>query len=171
SGVYNSHVKDTVRRLKYGSAAYLARHIAEFMLDTLFATDWTFDCFTFVPMFARKQKKRGYNQAELLAKAVSERTTTPCLSLLEKTINTPNQARLNREARMQNIAGSFRAVTRPPEHVVLIDDVMTTGTTLSECAKILKKAGAKIVYALTFASVPERSPTDKPTVNMQDFRR
>lgn len=171
SVVFSGHAKDIVHRLKYGSAAYLARHISEFMLDTLFAADWTFDCFTFVPMFSRKQRKRGYNQAKLLAKALSDCTTTPCITLLEKTVDTRNQARLNREERTKNLDGTFRALTRPPEHVVIVDDVMTTGSTLNECAKVLKKAGAKIVYALTFASVPERSLTDKPVVKISDFRR
>lgn len=170
SVVYADDAKAIVRRLKYGSAAYLARHLGEFMLDTLFATNWTFDCFTFVPMFARRQKKRGYNQAELLAKAVAERTTTPCLKILEKTVNTKNQARLDRDARMKNLFGSYTAVVNPPERVVIIDDVMTTGSTLNECARVLKKAGAKVVYTLTFASVPERSLTDKPTVNIRDFK-
>lgn len=171
SVVFTGDAKGIVHRLKYGSAAYLARHLGEFMLDTLFASDWSFDCFTFVPMFARKQKKRGYNQAELLAKAISCRTTTPCIALLEKTVDTRNQARLNREERIKNLDGTFRALTRPPEHVVIIDDVMTTGSTLNECAKILKKAGAKIVYALTFASVPEQSLTDKQTTDIRDFGR
>ncbi|MCH5162577.1 MAG: ComF family protein [Clostridiales bacterium] len=171
SVMYSDNAKKTVHRLKYGSAAYLARHLGEFMLDTLFSTDWTFDCFTYVPMYPRKQKKRGYNQAELLAKAVAEHTTTPCMTILEKTVDTPNQARLTREERMKNIAGAFKAVTRPPEHVVLIDDVMTTGSTLSECAKVLKKAGAKNVFALTFASVPEQALTDKQVINIRDFRR
>ncbi len=171
SVVFSGYAKDIVHRFKYGAAAYLARHMSEFMLDTLFAADFTFDCFTFVPMYKRKQRKRGYNQAELLAKAVAAHTTTPCVPLLEKISETRTQARLNREERMKNLDGAFRAVTRPPEHVVIVDDVMTTGCTLNECAKVLKKAGAKIVYALTFASVPERPFTDRQTVDLRDFRR
>lgn len=167
---YVGNALDTVRRLKYGDARYLARHMSEYMFDTLLFADWTFDCFTFVPSDPKRVKKRGYNQAELLAERLADKTTTPCYDLLEKTRQTPNQARLGKDERLKNIVGAFRAKTTPPEHIVLVDDVLTTGATASECARTLKKAGAKVVYVLTFASVPERAQTDKPSINIKDFR-
>ena len=167
---YDETAKSIIWRLKYGSAKYLARKMAEYMLDTLMTTDWSFDCFTFVPIHRKRQKKRGYNQAELLARALSDITTTPYLSLLQKTKETKNQAKLNRDERLNNLKGSFEAQSSPA-HVVLIDDVMTTGSTVNECARMLKSAGAKVVYVLTFASVPERPMLDKPSVNIADFRR
>ncbi len=171
SVIYGGNAKDIVRRLKYGSAPYLARFISEYMIDTLYATDWDVDCFTFVPMHKTRMRKRGYNQAEKIAVAVADKTTMPCVTLLEKTTNTPNQARLNKEERIKNVFGTYTAITRPPDRVVIIDDVMTTGSTLNECARVLKEAGAKSVYALTFASVPERPLTDREPVNIKDFRR
>ncbi len=171
SVVYDGDAKDLIRRLKYGSAKYLVRPICEYLLDTLLAADWDFDCFTYVPMYFKRKKKRGYNQSELLAEELASKTTKPCFGLLEKTVNTPNQARLNRDERIKNLDGSFSPLTQSPKHVVLIDDVMTTGSTLNECAKVLKKAGADVVYGLTFASVPERPLTDRPAVNISDFRR
>ena len=167
---YVGNALDTVHRLKYGDARYLARHMCEYMLDTLLFADWSFDCFTFVPADPKRIKKRGYNQARLLAERLADKTTAPCCDLLEKTRQTPNQARLGKTDRLNNIVGAFAARTAPPEHVVLVDDVLTTGATANECARTLKKAGAKIVFVLTFASVPERSPTDKPAINIRDFR-
>lgn len=166
---YDGNAKNIVRRLKYGSAKYLAHSISEYLLDTLLMTDWEFDCFTFVPMHKKRERKRGYNQARVLAEELAAHTTTPCIPLLEKIKETPNQARLDRETRETNLAGAFSAPTKVPEHIVLIDDVMTTGSTVNECAKILKKSGASIVYVLTFASVPERPVLAKHTVNIRDF--
>ncbi len=163
--------REVVHRLKYGGAQYLANTMSEYMLDTLMFTDWEYDCFTFVPTDGKRIRKRGYNQAQRLAEAISSKTTAPCYSLLKKIKSIQNQARLGREERLKNPIGAFQADGKAPDHVVLIDDVMTTGATASECAKVLKRAGAKIVYLLTFASVPEQPFTDKPTQNIRDFRR
>lgn len=168
---YADSAKHAVWRLKYGSARYLARALSEYMLDTLIYSDWDVDCFTFVPMDEKRLKKRGYNQSELLAAELSEFTSKPCLPLLQKIRPTPNQAKLDKEERMKNLEGAFRTVVKIPNHVVLVDDVFTTGATANECAKTLKKGGASVVYVLTFASVPEKAHTDKPTVNIRDFRR
>lgn len=167
---YDGCAKNIIWRLKYGSAKYLADPMSEYMLDTLLFADWSIDCFTFVPIHKKRQRQRGYNQAELIARSLAARTTTPCIPLLSKVRSTPNQAKLDRDARINNLVGAFAAVTKVPEHVVLIDDVMTTGSTANECAKILKKSGAKVVYVLTFASVPERPVLDKRTQNISEFR-
>lgn len=167
---YDDTAKNVIGRLKYGSARYLVRPLCEYLLDTLLISDWDFDCFTFVPMHKSRQRKRGYNQAELLARELAERTTTPCFTSLQKTVKTPNQARLDREARIVNLDGAFEAVSNVPKHIVLIDDVMTTGSTVNECSKTLKRAGAKVVYVLTFASVPERPVTDRQKQNIGQFR-
>ena len=168
---YVGEARSLVRRLKYGAAPYLAKPLSSYLLDVLLFTDWEFDCFTYVPMHVKRQKKRGYNQAKLLAQQLALRTDKECIDLLEKTVATGNQARLNRAERLSNLSNTFETITTPPEHVVLIDDVMTTGATVNECSRMLKKAGAKIVYVLTFASVGERPALDKNTVNIKDFKR
>lgn len=168
---YTGNAQGLVRRLKYGKSPFLAKQMSAFMLDILLTSDWAIDCITFVPMHKTRFKKRGYNQAELLAQWIADGTDAPCISLLDKIKPTVNQARLDREARIANLRGSFSIIQKPPERVLLIDDVMTTGSTASECAKTLKKAGARVVYLLTFASVPERPLLDKPMQNIRDFRR
>lgn len=168
---YDGNAVDIVRRLKYGNARYLVEPMSEYLLDVLLMSDWQAKCITFVPTERSRRRKRGYNQAELLAKSLSARIDLPYVTLLEKVKKTVNQAKLYRSARMENLKDSFVAVGKPPDHIILIDDVMTTGSTLNECAKTLKKAGAKIVYALTFASVPERPFLDNDAQNIAEFRR
>ena len=168
---YDGNAKELIYRLKYGNAKYLAHILSQYLLDVLLMSDWHADCITFVPIHKSRQKQRGYNQAELLARELAESINLPCENLLEKAVKTPNQARLNRAARMENLKGSFKVTHTPPEHVILIDDVMTTGSTANECSAVLKRAGAKVVYVLTFASVPESPVLDKPVQNITDFRR
>lgn len=168
---YDGNAKNLVRRLKYGNARYLAKTIAEYLLDTLLFADWQFDCITYVPMFKKKERKRGYNQARLLAEELAERVDADCVTLLEKIKNTDNQASLARAEREINLTGAFSAIGTPPKTVLLVDDVMTTGATANECAKALKKAGAKIVHLLTFASVPEKPLLDAKVVDIGSFKR
>lgn len=171
SVVYDDKAKHSIWQLKYGDARYLSHALGEFMLDTLLNTDWQYDCFTFVPIHAKRLKRRGYNQSELLAAELSDKTTVPCIKLLDKIKATPNQARLSRDERMVNLKDAFVSVAPSPKHVVLVDDVMTTGSTVNECAKTLKRAGASVVYVLTFASVPERPVLDRPSRKIGDFRK
>lgn len=168
---YDGNAKDLIRRLKYGNAVYLVNTLSQYMLDVLLFSDWQADCITFVPMHKSRQKKRGYNQAERLAYALADRVDLPCKRLLEKTKKTINQARLDRAERLETIKGSFSIIGECPEHVILVDDVMTTGATVNECSKMLKSGGAKVVYVLTFASVPERPVLDTPSQNIAEFRK
>ncbi len=168
---YDGNAKELIRRLKYGNAVYLVNTLSQYLLDVLLFSDWYADCITFVPMHRSRQKKRGYNQAERLAKALADCVDIPCKALLGKNKKTVNQARLDRTERLETIKGSFSAMGECPEHVILVDDVMTTGATVNECSKVLKRNGAKVVYVLTFASVPERPVLDKPTQNIAEFRK
>lgn len=168
---YDDTAQSLVLRLKFGNAPYLVKYMSRYMLDVLLLSDWDIDCITFVPLHKTRRRKRGYNQAELLASEIAEHIDKPCLPLLEKTRLTVNQARLSKAERMENLRGSFAVTKSPPAHVLLVDDVLTTASTANECARELKKAGAKVVYVLTFASVPERPLLDKPSQNIRDFRR
>ncbi len=168
---YDGNAKVLVRRLKFGNAAYLAHMFVQHMLDIILVSDWDIDCVTYVPLHKSGKKKRGYNQAELIARELAEKIDIRCEDLLDKVKSTPNQAKLNRDMRLENPKGAFAVKQIPPEHVLLIDDVLTTGSTASECSRVLKKAGAKVVYVLTFASVPERPLLDKHVQNIADFRR
>jgi len=103
---------------------------------------------------------RGFNQSELLAREVSRRTGVPLYSALRRVRATSVQAGLSHTARRKNVAGAFRArrasETLKGRHVLLIDDVMTTGSTAAACAAELKRAGAARVSLLAVARVDRR---------------
>lgn len=109
-----------------------------------------------IPLFFKRERPRGFNQAELLARVVSENLNVPLRNnLLERTKDTSPQAKTkSRRERFDNIKNSFKAIPSQDlenSRVILVDDIMTTGATLSEAARILKKAGAKIVIGLVVA--------------------
>ena len=108
---------------------------------------------TFVPMFRKKEKRRGFNQAEIIAKKVGEMTGSNVLSLLEKIKDTPSQTKLDKEERLKNIMGSFKRKEGIicNSNVLLVDDVWTSGATMKECARVLKKSGVKRIFGFTLA--------------------
>jgi ComF family protein len=106
-----------------------------------------------VPLHPKRLRERGFNQSGLLAKEFSRRHGLPVsFDLLIRKKWTEPQTRLNRKERLENVKGAFGlrdASAVPGRRILLIDDVFTTGTTLSECARTLKKGGASEVYVLT----------------------
>ncbi len=107
----------------------------------------------FVPMFKKKEKQRGFNQAELIARKVGEITNREVLPLLEKIKDTPSQTELDKEERMSNVKDSFRRKERVNcyNNILLVDDVWTSGATMQECCKTLKRSGVKRVFGFTLA--------------------
>ena len=108
-----------------------------------------------IPMSKARKRERGYNQAELLAKALAEKTSFPGSSeILLKTRNTPSQVSLAGRERLTNLQNSFD-VSDPNrvwgKTILLVDDISTTGTTLCEAARVLKNSGAKKVIGLVVA--------------------
>jgi ComF family protein len=113
-----------------------------------------FDVIVPVPLHAARQRERGFNQASLLADLLSAQTSIPSRPLLERIRYTTTQTALDRSQRMENLHNAFRLRKKADVRglrVLLIDDVLTTGSTLSECARVLKRAGANSVYAATAA--------------------
>ncbi len=155
--VYDEASRFLVARLKYADQTYaapsygpwLARAGAELLADaTLLAP---------VPLHRWRLLRRRYNQAALLADAVQRACAVSyCPDLLLRHRQTSPQVGLSAEARQRNVAGAFQIRTKhlaaiPEARVVLIDDVMTTGATLCECARVLMRAGAARVDVLTLA--------------------
>jgi len=160
--VFDETSKKLVYGFKYGGSKYLAEYLAGFLAKTVQENGFTAaDLLTFVPLHKRRQRKRGYNQSELLAKSLSRKVNIACESLLKKTQHTKNLAKLNRTQRNEIIRGTFectfgRSVLKG-KSVLLVDDVLTTGATADECARVLKKAGAEKVFVITFASVQNKA--------------
>ncbi len=110
-----------------------------------------------VPLHPSRQRERGYNQSKILGQGISERTALPLLdrALLRKK-NTRDQTDLSPEEREKNVKDAFEVRDKSVlkgKGVLLVDDVMTTGATLRECSRVLKKAGARIIIGATLAVV------------------
>jgi ComF family protein len=135
----------------------LSRDLADF-LEACWRTHFNgadLDAVTFVPLFPRKQRERTYNQSHLLAAELAPRLRCPLLTrCLRRVRYTATQTHLSMDERAANVRGAF-AVSDPDwvagRNLLLVDDVMTTGATVSECARVLKEAGAGRVYVITVA--------------------
>lgn len=144
---------EAISGLKYGKEKALAKELAPLFLKGTAAelvdlSSWI----TYVPQTRKKTEKRGFNQARLLAEILSDLADLPLLHCLEKERDTPPQVSLSREERLDNLEGAFSSSSEPlGGPITLVDDVFTTGTTLSECSKSLLDAGWEKVYAVTLA--------------------
>ncbi len=157
--VYCGEVKHLIHRLKYGNCRYIAKEVTVYLADMYFECGLTSDIITYVPMHPKKQKMRGYNQAEELARCLSEAVNCPFDSLLTKNAYTKSNASQNSEQRLNSVKDSFdlvetngRPVSLSGKKILLVDDVFTTGATVNECARMLKEAKADEVKVLTLAT-------------------
>ena len=108
-----------------------------------------------VPLHGARQRERGYNQSEYIARGLAEVLGKPlCGDLLRRQTNTRQQAKLDARERKENLVGAFAVVGEvPPHHCIgLVDDVVTTGATLNACTQALQQAGTRRVWALALAS-------------------
>lgn len=130
-----------------------------------------------VPLAKKRLRKRGFNQSEMLARIVSQNLGLPLLPLLNKIKETPAQTGLFREQRQSNLAGVFGvSQSKIPigKSVILIDDVFTTGSTVSECSLVLLDAGLKSVFVATVTTSTIRKKadlTDPLATNTSNFSK
>lgn len=153
---YRDGVREGIHRYKFNGGAAHAALFGTLMAQCLSDRwDGAVDLITWAPLHPQRKKRRGYDQAELLARRVGEAAGVPVLPTLEKVRAAGEQSRLqSEEDRRANIAGAYRPLTGVDlagKRVVLVDDVVTTGSTLTECAACLRSAGAQTVVALTLA--------------------
>lgn len=156
---YKDNAAALIKRFKYGGARYLARPLAEFMADVYHEEGFECSYITYVPLHEKRLRSRGYNQAELLALRVGEILGLPVLPMLRKTVHTKNMARLDRAGRARLIVDTFAfdtSVDLRKKSVLLIDDVMTTGATVNECARVLLQHRVGEVNVLTVASTKSK---------------
>lgn len=151
---YTGPVRDMVHDLKYSNIRALAPTLGDLLADYFESQRFAADVLAPVPLHPKRERSRGYNQSHLLAREVSRRIQVPMADdRLLRTVDTPPQVSMSgREERRKNIDGAFectQAVTGL--RVLLIDDVVTTGSTMSACASVLKEAGAKSVFGLALA--------------------
>ncbi len=152
---YEGSVLDWVHQFKYHRQFHLIPALIDLMLQN--PVDFQkYEAMTYVPLHWRRRWRRGFNPAHLLADTLAKKRGVPILHVLKKTRGTKPQAKMDAAARLQNVKNAFACLkNRIPfakeKTLLLIDDVLTTGATVNECAKVLKKAGAKRVDVLTLA--------------------
>lgn len=162
---YSGTAKEMVWKLKYENAKYLAKTMASFLTEHIIKNNIKFDIITFVPAHKTTLKSRGYNQAKLLANCCCQNLN---LKLEEDVLlrikENASQVELSAKEREKNIENSFIVNNKTAikhKTVLVIDDVLTTGATLNEVARVLKNAGASKVIGLTFANTTRKVKFEK----------
>ncbi|MGN6183314.1 MAG: ComF family protein [Thermoanaerobaculia bacterium] len=153
-GEYTGALEALLHALKFERHDFLADSLASLMEETLRARgDLAFDAMVAVPMSSAKLRKRGYNQSELLMRALSSRVLVHCdMTLLRRRGERATQSTLPRRHRAANVRGAFAASSRVKgKSILVVDDICTTGETLRACATTLLRAGASRVCAVTVA--------------------
>jgi len=157
---FEPNLQELLHLLKYQKERRLGTFFGKWLGRNLSnrLREWKIDWVVPVPLHSRKRWKRGYNQSELIARGVAaENGYVLAKTVLKRTRNTPTNTGLSASERIRNVSGAFAAnphINFSGKRIVLIDDVITTGSTLNACAAPLKKAGASVVFALAIAHPP-----------------
>jgi ComF family protein len=154
--LYEPPISDAIQALKYGSARSLGHRLGTLIPELTKNRPWPNDPLVIpVPIHRRRERERGFNQAELLALSICGQTGWELRAdLLVRTRYTPPQAKLDKRARQQNLADAFvlqglEAIQN--RHVILVDDVLTTGSTLAACAAALASGQPASISGLCLA--------------------
>ena len=156
SYTYEGFIRKLIIDFKFYNKKYLcnflsykaANDISNFNIEKI-------DCIAYVPISYKRYLERGYNQSYLLAKCISKQIHIPILKYgVLKIKNNKTQSLLSKTERLKNIKGVYRVFQKrliKGKTILLIDDIFTTGATINEVSKVLKKAGAKLIIAVTIA--------------------
>lgn len=154
---YDGSVREAILRYKFGgekgSAAFFAGQLAKQLAGE---EKIRFDAVTCVPLSSERKKQRGYNQSELIARGAAEILGVSYEQTLLKVKHNSEQHLLSRAERIQNVHGVYRVRdgVQTGKSYLLVDDIVTTGSTLSECASVLLLSGAKAVACAAVACAP-----------------
>ena len=148
--LFSGTLREIIHHLKYADRVSLANPLGDILKECLDSEPFTGNRIIPVPLHRRRERQRGFNQAELIAARLGRPLAT---RLLRRRKNTPTQTGLSRGERKRNLAGAFEVRGPVDGTVILVDDVFTTGSTMNEIARTLKRAGAQRVEVLTVARV------------------
>ncbi|SMB78058.1 competence protein ComFC [Peptoniphilus asaccharolyticus DSM 20463] len=149
-GEYVGLLREILIDFKFRDCVYYADVLSEIMSEKLLKSRIyrEYEAITYVPMHKVDLLERGYNQSEILAKKIADNVLLDFVEPIEKIKSTKRQIEVTSSERYRNLKGVFRVVDRLPENIILVDDVVTTGSTVDEIAKVLKENGVKKVAAL-----------------------
>lgn len=155
---YQAPIDALVRGLKYADCSANGRLLAQLFADEFMSAGGRRpDCIIPVPLSSERFRHRGFNQAIELGRVISKALSLPLLTnVVARLRDTPEQAGLALKARRRNVRGAFELTGRLPySHVAVLDDVMTSGSTLNEVARVLRKGGARVVDVWAVARAGE----------------
>lgn len=152
---YEGLAKKLIQEIKYQGVTDIIKELISLIDIEIYCS-----YITYVPMYLKREKRRGFNQAKLIAKELAKKSSCQVVSLLEKVKDTEEQAKLNKQERLENVKDSFEFCNKLSLlqvnklsllQIILVDDVYTTGATMKECCKVLKKAGIEKVWGFVLA--------------------
>ncbi len=162
--VYEDIGKTLVHRIKFGGKRYPVPYLANMMIDKFLDEGYDSQVVVSVPISDERRKERGYNQSELIAKHIAQELRLDYVGeCIRKVKHNTEQAKLKGNEREQNVIGVYKVVDKTAvkgKRVLVVDDVLTTGATMSEVCKMLYKAGASQVDGLTLCSTKYKLQTD-----------
>jgi competence protein ComFC len=160
-GRFDDYYRELIHRFKYGKKIPLGRRLGQRLGEAINGNSAFLesDFLIPVPLHKSRYRERGFNQSEVVAEEISKVTEVSVLkNVLKRKKNTKDQTNLSPQQREENVRGAF-VVTQPEmisgKSIILVDDVITTGATLSECARMLKQAGAGRILGMTIAVVTD----------------
>ncbi len=157
-GAYRGKLKDGIHSFKYDGNKAAGKELGKLLYITFsrYTKFGGVDFITFAPLHHKRKKERGFDQASILGKELSDRTGLSFKRFLRRIKNTKPQTELTKAQRKKNVRGAFSPVNKRKlegRDLLIVDDVYTTGATLRECSKELKEAGAEKILVLTVARV------------------
>ena len=148
--LFTHSLREIIHHLKYADRVSLAEPLGKLLKECFEREQFTGKIAVPVPLYRARERERGFNQAELIALGLDIPMNT---RLIRRRKNTPSQTGLSRNQRRRNLAGAFEMREDITGTVIVVDDVYTTGSTMNEIARTLKRSGAERVEALTVARV------------------
>lgn len=153
--MYGGDLRKIVHELKYKNKTYLADYLGEFLIDEYIKSNFVADVIVPIPLNIKRQKERGFNQAEIICYPLAKRLELKIDNThLVRTVDTPTQTKLTKKEREENLKNAFTVIDTTAfkgKNILLVDDIFTTGSTMEEASKPLLKAGAKSIFALSIA--------------------
>lgn len=162
---YEGVVKKLILDMKFHNNRWIEKYFANLLAEVYIKNNMNADIIVPVPISNKRQKERGYNQSELIAEHLSQKLHLPLVNdAVIKIKDNDRQMGLTIAKRRENVKGVYKPQNREivkGKKVLLVDDILTTGSTLSEVARQLKIAGASVVYGLVVASPQYKPPSEE----------